>query len=75
MEVYSKIKAKNIEKCNVCKSKIYKYGRKGFEIELCYKCGKFSCNSNVSLGDLTFIIAEEPMIIPYLIKMEYLKPM
>ena len=67
--------SRDIEKCVACKSKIYKYGRRDFEIELCYKCGKFTCNSSVSLGDLTFIIAEDPMIIPYLIKMEYLKPM
>jgi len=72
--MYRKRISRDIEKCNACKSKIYKYGRKDFEIELCYKCGKFTCNSNVSLGDLTFIIAEDPMIIPYLIKMEYLKP-
>jgi|13_taG_2_1085334.scaffolds.fasta_scaffold11969_4 hypothetical protein len=58
-----------------CGKLIFKYGRKGFKIEVCYRCGNIKYKSKLPDEELNFILTDLPLVLPFLIKEEYLKPM
>lgn len=66
--------SRDIKKCRKCKGKIYEYQNteENLHIDLCYKCGYFHCRTDYDV-DFTQLALETPSIVPFLIKIGYLK--
>ena len=64
-------KSKKLCECNI---KTYKYVGYKISLEICYKCGKFDCKTDIKDDDFLKFIVDHPEIVPELVKMKYLVP-
>jgi hypothetical protein len=61
------------ESCE-CGGRVYSYVGFKMSLDLCYKCGKFHCKTDIKGDDFISFIEENSDLIPHLIKMKYLIP-